>query len=150
MILIRKIKIGLVLIFSTLFLTSCGQKIIYDSEGDTLHGKVIVFKIPMVYAQNLKLGVLSKEEHKYNRYLMMKYFSDFLYDHNYEGGKKQNTLIKEGMRFTVKKSFRIIPWGLMTAFSAESRVLVLEDESGLLFTISYSMVQDNGRILESN
>lgn len=148
---LKKNKIWFVLALSTIFFSSCGQKDVYDPEGFNLQGKVISFRTPMIYAQNWKRGVAGgKEQYRYNRYLMPEFYSYVPYDHHYEGGKKQLHPVKKGMRFTIKKSFHVVPWGLQTAFTGEYRVLVLEDEYGLLSTIPYSMVQDNGSILENN
>ena len=124
-----------VYVFFLHFLNGCGGRSIYYDKSYEKLNKTVIFSEKMYYLQNIIPQIIDTESAKYNRDLINDH-QDFLGKNNFIDNIKIKLPVKNGMCFKVVKSFEVIPWGLQKEFSSRYRMLVLEDEDGLLSTTS--------------
>ncbi len=127
-----------------ILLAGCGTKTIFDDEGYPLHGRTIVFKERMYALSSVKEWLIDKEFRQHDCLLgreadLWKYTRA----PSFMGWVKIIKKIEGQMRFSVVKSYRIIPYGLLTMFSSEHRKIVLKSESGTLCTLRYNEVKED-------
>ena len=139
----RKLLEIIIIVFLLSALLGCGGRDIVYDKNHALHGKTIMFKTPMLYTKNLKDTTVEREEEKYNRYLIREKEKESYADSHHKSGKQVVTQIKNSMKFKVVKSYMVKPWGYLSAFVSEYRILVLLDEDKKLSTIGEFAIYDD-------
>jgi len=115
--------------------TACGGRNIDYDKSHPLHGKELTFERPIVYESGVKERVVNEETRKYNNVLRWLDDGSSIGFRHFEKGFVELRYVPSRTKFKVVKSFRVIPWGYQVAFSNEYRVLVLQDERGVLSTL---------------
>lgn len=123
--------------------------IAYERNSEWV-GKNVVFNRPMAYIKNFNRHVYDTKSDTLNRVLSPLEQTYNPWFHNYKNGVKDIEYVESDTSYTVISSYRSVPALLSKLFSSGFRMHILEDEHGVVSTISDLYLEDSKRGYEGD